>query len=235
MDHCLLLQKSNACSITALRTNLGKTQKSLSSMETKVITYLDGHSVNAAQVAHFKIKSPDSVYNPDDNISASTSGGDASESESSTSISITANQENQGGNVDTICDNSSEKNPHKIGVHFPTNIIKPKVPMIGHEGNRESNLSRETSCGYNKQHKIAKFYVGNIDSDITEEILWGYMRNSGIEPTYCRLLINRKNSNVKGAQINVHGHQASIISRRNFWPKGSYVRQWRPRSNMNSS
>ena len=76
--------------------------------------------------------------------------------------------------------------------------------------------------------KIGKFYIGNIELDVSEEIIVEYLCKRGVSPTFVKLMKNRVHTYIQGAQINVPGDQIYIVEKQEFWPKPIYVREWIP-------
>ena len=75
-------------------------------------------------------------------------------------------------------------------------------------------------------NRVERLYIGNIENTCTEDQIDAYCRNRGVIPTYIKIVPNRKNHRVVGAQINVKPNDKQKISSQRFLPRYTYIRKW---------
>ncbi|MES9903947.1 MAG: hypothetical protein ABW168_14885 [Sedimenticola sp.] len=82
------------------------------------------------------------------------------------------------------------------------------------------------------RHNLAKYYVGNIDLDATDDDFHEFLQEFGVKCTQLTLF-NSRNSESLSAYIAIWDEHSHIVEDSNFWPDGVTCRHWitRPQTN----
>ena len=117
------------------------------------------------------------------------------------------------------------ESPKPIPVH--TSL---RTPVIEHPVNpsKESHhqMKPKQLMNLTNLKRVERFYIGNIEIRCTEDQIEEYCRNRGIIPTYIKVIPNRRNHNVVGAQVNIKPIDKHKILSEGFLPKYTYIRKW---------
>lgn len=106
---------------------------------------------------------------------------------------------------------------------------------VSHEnGDGNAGRSREVSSGNSdvqakfrgvSRHKLAKYYVGNIDLDATENDIHDFLIQNDVKCTQFTLF-NSRNTDSLSAYIAIWEEHGHIVEDPHFWPDGVSCRQW---------
>ena len=131
--------------------------------------------------------------------------------------------------VHAICVHTSG-NSHRVQKRH-TELGNERIsPNDSHQSGQMHTNEFRPPLPNRKHFKIAKYYIGNISLEDSEEDIKRYLNRNGVTPTYFRMVLNRVNDNIQGAQLNIHGDKGHIVEQMDFWPVGTYIRPWKPRS-----
>jgi hypothetical protein len=132
-------------------------------------------------------------------------------------------------NDEVVPDRSNVTNPvHAIQVDLESDNDNHKSQVVPSKWKRrEDDVQQVRRQDTEPQERRLKYYIGNIEDEVTEYDIRSFLRSYKIHPTIMTLRANRSKTGYLGAKVHVKECDSEKILDKDIeWPGIAYIRPW---------